>query len=138
MRLVVVVHLAWLSSHWWLHHGILLLIHHVCGSSLDELLLHLSCHCLDHRVSIAKLLLNDLLVWLHHSWHHHRLEHVDVVRVVEVVKDDIHVLLDDALLVQEVSNCVHVTTHLLCLLQEFFSLIKEVHWDDLLLPSLSH
>ena len=140
LRLVVVVHLTpsahlWLSSHWWLHR--LLLVHHVCSTSVDKILLHLASHLLHQWVCVSELLLDHLLVWLHHNGINGS-EHIHIIGIIHVVKNDTHVFLTDALLIKEVSYCIHITAHLFGFLKEFFPFIEEVHWNDRLLGVRPH
>lgn len=111
--LVVVV--DWLAC--WGHHDWLAL--HL-GLHLTK---HLIAHHVHHGVHSALELLRHLLGrWHHHLW----LQHVDVVWIVHVVQQVVHLHLADALILQEVLGLVEVKAHLLDLLQEALFLVNEI------------
>ena len=99
----------WVDKHlatW--RHCHLLLILHLLG------LLHLL-RVLLHHLSVGRVVVHDLLL---RRLHRHAFEWVDVLRVHEVVLDDVFIDRGQALLLQEVLHAKQIETLLLQILKE--------------------
>ena len=92
-------------------------VHHWIGS-LDELLL--AHHRLLHLPG-----LHLLLTWSHHLG----LEHVDVIGIVHIVQQVIHLSLADTLSFEEVLSGEQIDTHVVSSLEELLLLVDKVGWD---------
>ena len=116
-RLIVVVNRL---AAWRCHHDGLSLRLHCCVDVAE----HLVAHHVHHRVDAAgKLLRRRLLL-------HHKglllLQNVDILRVIEVFDQVVHLHLGQALRLQEVLALVQVEAHVRNLLQEGLLFLEEV------------
>jgi len=126
LALVVVVDLL---ASWCCHHNWLSL--HLHGRV--DLAKHLVAHHVHHGVDATGELLRHLLLrhdtaWLLH--HRHGLQHVHILRVLQVVNQIVQLHLGQTLGLQEVLALVQVETHLGRLLQERLFLLEEVGRDE--------
>lgn len=112
------LHLLLHAAHHWVLSLHILRVHHDWLGIAGSL----------HHHGLTVLLRGHLLLILSLHWWHHLLRGPDrcqldfqgaaEVRIANVVKHDVHVILAEASLVDEVLNCEHVQSHLLSLLQE--------------------